>query len=240
MKYKQPILPCKFIFVALLLCAFTPLQAGEILVKVGNETIEFSEPKGFHEVTRISEQQKSIFESFTPPDQRLLGVFFTEDDIGRVLKNEAPMLQRYVILKVLRKREKTGINEIDFGRLKIYAKDNFDATGNSLSARLAEQFSKSSNDLSELNGVIQQINVDQIVPLGYFSETDHSLSSATFGRYTYSNSEAQGSYVLAFSSTFVYLQNKMLNLDIYSQYSNASDIEWLREFTIEMTQEYEK
>ena len=61
-----------------------------ILVEIGGVRIDVQAPIRFHEISTLSPETRKLAETMTPSKNRLLAVFVSEDDLGRIMKGEAP------------------------------------------------------------------------------------------------------------------------------------------------------
>lgn len=206
---------------------------------IGNRNIVLEAPPGFHEVTQLSDYDRKLMESFTPDSQLLLGAFYTEADIGRVLKNEDPYLETYILVKVLKSREQGSMSKNEFNQFKAFAKNNIGKITDIVAKNISSLFKSASKDITELTGMIQGIEANQIVQLGVFNETDNSLSSAMLTRYNYSNEISDGSYVAAITNTLLLMQNKMLSIDMYRILEQPKDLIEIRSTTSAWIQKLE-
>ena len=63
-------------------------------------------PAGFHEISQLSPANQKLAETMTPPKNRLLAVFVSEEsDLERITKEDIPELPRYMLLQVYRQLE---------------------------------------------------------------------------------------------------------------------------------------
>jgi len=198
---------------------------------VGKQRIELKAPNGFHEVTQISDYDRRLMLSLTPSNQLLLGAFYTEADIGRVLKQEEPQLETYILVKIVKTRVNDVVESNEFRKLKSFAKDNQSKLFDTAFKGVLDIFSGISSDLSDVTNVIQKIELNKAVNIGHFHETEISLSNAILARYAYASDVSDGTYVAAISSTFLLLEGKLLSIDIYALYENSDDLQQLRELT---------
>ncbi len=219
------------LIISVLTVQFVNADTANPTFSIGNRNIAIEAPPGFHEVTQLSDYDRKLMESFTPDSQSLLGAFYTEADIGRVLKNEDPYLETYILVKVLKSREQSSMSKKEFNKFKLFAKNNFGKITDIVAKNISSIFESASKDITELSGLIQEIKANQIVQLGVFNETDNSLSSAMFTRYNYTNDISDGSYVAAITSTFLLVQDKMLSIDMYQLFEQPKDLVELRSTT---------
>ena len=94
-----------------------------IQVDIGGVKIDAQAPNGFHEVSSLSPETRKLAETMTPPNNRLLAVFVSEEDLGRIMKGKAPEFGRYMFLQTLRKLENRNISNRQFQQLAILIKE---------------------------------------------------------------------------------------------------------------------
>ena len=88
-----------------------------VTIEVGGKAVFVPTPVGFHEISQLSPETRKLMETMTPPNNRLLAVFVSEDDVGRIMLMGSPEFLRYMLLQVNRELEHFDISGAQFSQL---------------------------------------------------------------------------------------------------------------------------
>ena len=71
------------------LLAANPVSADtkSIMIDVGGLKFDIKAPVAFHEISSLSPETLQLAETMTPPTNRLLAFFVSEEDLGRIMKS---------------------------------------------------------------------------------------------------------------------------------------------------------
>ncbi len=203
------------------------------LAYIGGVKIHVNPPAGFHEIGTLSAETRRIMESFTPPMNRLLGVFVSETDLVKLMKDEAPDMKRYMMVQTNRQLEERMVSSEDFQQLSAQVREQqftlmekHRGDIDKLVDQAAENFSR------ELDSTFE-IKVGEQVPLGIITDQPGSIGIGFLGKYQI---EAEGQLietVVASGITYALFNNKLLYMYVYSSYESPEDIEWVKTRTRE-------
>ena len=70
-------------------------------VTVGDEKISIPSPSGFSEINAISPETVRLFEDMCLPSNRLLAVFLSQGDVGKLIQGETPVFGSYMMVQSL-------------------------------------------------------------------------------------------------------------------------------------------
>ena len=198
-----------FFYWLMLLGSIANAETQNIQIEVGGVKIDVQAPIGFHEISSLSPETRNLAETMTPPSNRLLAIFVSEDDLGRIMKGEAPEFGRYMLLQVFRELENTNISNGQF-------------------RQLVAQIKEQQNTLSKEYELSQKMKIGEQVPLGVFFEQSNAIGFASMVKY---QAEAEGEkldYVVAGGTSFIRVKQKVLYAYVYGTYENQDDLNWVR------------
>lgn len=201
-------------------------------VSIGGDRFELNSPDGFHEISGLSPDLRSIMETVTPPINRLLGVFVSERDLGRILNNDDLEFDRYMLLQTNRQLENRKISENDFKQIASIIRDQQNTLLEDYREKIDSLASEASRDLSENLDLSIDLKIGQQYPLGVFHDTPGVISLAHIGKYRMQIQGQGQEYVMVFSTTLMVVNQRLLYLYVYSEFEDQSDIDWVRSTTI--------
>ena len=193
----------------MLLGSIANAETQNIQIEVGGVKIDVQAPIGFHEISSLSPETRNLAETMTPPSNRLLAIFVSEDDLGRIMKGEVPKFGRYMLLQVFRELENTNISNGQF-------------------RQLVAQIKAQQNTLPKEYELSQKMKIGEHVPLGVFFEQSNAIGFASLVKY---QAEAEGEkldYVVAGGTSFIRVKQKVLYAYVYGTYENQDDLNWVR------------
>src|SRR5687767_8310783 len=82
--------------------AAAPALSAQTEVTVGGSPIRIPSPPGFHEVSELSPATRRLAETMTVPGNRLLAVFVSEADLGRLMAGDPAKFERYMMVQAPR------------------------------------------------------------------------------------------------------------------------------------------
>lgn len=104
------------------LAALAPvhLRAAEpgVQAPIGLKLLDLPVPAGFVEALRDLPQLRLIGERMTPPSNRLLALFMSQEDHQRARTGQAPSMKRYFMAQTLRQAEAAVVSDVEFAQVK--------------------------------------------------------------------------------------------------------------------------
>lgn len=217
-----------FFYWLMLLGSIANAETQNIQIEVGGTMINVPSPAGFHEISDLSPETRKRAETMTPPQNRLIAVFVSEADLGRIMKGDAPEFGRYMFLQVFRDLENRNISRSQFQQLGTQIKQQ----QNTLSTKLkdkADSFIEGAADkLSKDSAISLSLKMGEIVPLGVFLEQSNAVSLAMLAKYQVSAEGEKLDYVVISGTSWVRVKQKVLYANVYSTYKSQDDLNWVR------------
>ena len=199
-----------------------------ILVEIGGVRIYVQAPIGFHEISTLSPETRKLAETMTPPKNRLLAVFVSEDDLGRIMKGEAPQFERYMFLQVFRELENSNISTAQFQQLVAQVKEQQNTLQSKLKKDVATLVEGAAEKMSKEYELSLKIKMGEQVPLGVFYEKHNAVGFSSLGKYQVETEGEKLDHVVASGTSFILTRSKILYAYVYGAYKGQSDLNWVR------------
>lgn len=215
---------CYFVLTANLVSAATK----SIKVDVGGLKIDIQAPVGFHEISSLSPKTRKLFETVTPPDNRLLAVFVSKEDLGRIMKGKAPNFYRFINLQVSRKLEDKNISNALFQQLANQIKEEHHSLLETFKYEVGGLIERGAEKLSAEYDLSIKIKNFKQVPLGIFLDKPGAVGLAYLVK---NNVEVEGEqldYVVAGAGSLLLIRGRVLYAYVFSRYQTQNDINWVR------------
>lgn len=197
--------------------------SGTAIVAVGQQSISIPSLPTLTDMranARVMEWGGALIE----PSARLLAIFVEKDSPGvRDLT-----IDRYITIKTPKKWEQASLTRKDFQDLKaVLRKSTANLTGlselaNSRVAGQEQQISKA------LNAQMERMSVGAPVLIEVQRDDEHGYGYTYAARYQASIEGKSRTWVSASCGSTLLLKGKLLIINIFSLYRNASDIQWVR------------
>lgn len=76
----------RIVFLVLVIQPHQPIAGIQNLaIEVSGKALYVPAPVGFHEISQLSPETLKLAETMTPADNRLLAIFVSENDLGRII-----------------------------------------------------------------------------------------------------------------------------------------------------------
>jgi len=213
------------IILALIHCAQIALA---IDVDIGGEVISVPAPAGFTEVKAVSQDTFSMFEDLCPDQSRLLAVFVTQEDAGKLLRGDSVNLSEYMTVQSLKELENMTLAKYQFSELRDTLRKEYDSFFQQQKSSIDEAVAKSGNALSQRLTTEVEFNVNGIAPLGVDTETASSITVSQLAKYDMSVSGEKVQHTVAGSATSLLVKGKVLYLNVFKTYEGQEDLDWTR------------
>ena len=194
-----------------------------IIVDIDGTKIHIKAPKGFYEISSISPPIRKLAEDFTPKDTRLLGFFVNEDDLGRILKGEDPLLNPHLTIKILRDAENTILSPQDFKRSMNYLYNNY----NNMIEKMSPKLQKMSEAYTEK--YMSKIKVGEAVPVDASITKGNVFTGIMMIRNEINIDGIITSDVKVASASHLLIKGKMIFIEVLCTYNNKEDITWVKQ-----------
>ncbi len=197
-------------------------------VDVGGVKINVQAPVGFHEISELSPDTRKLAETMTPRNNRLLAVFVSEEDLGRIMKGDAPMLERYMFLQVLRKLENSKISNAQFQQVVSRVKEQQNLMHSKMKEIVSTFLESASEKISTEYERSLEMKIGEPVPLGVFIEKPNAIGFASMVKYQLEEEGEKLDHVVVGGSSIILARGKMLYAYVYSTYKDREDLNWVR------------
>lgn len=111
------------------LAALSPLtsRAAEpgVQAPIGLKLLKLPLPAGFADAMRDLPQMRAIGERVTPPSNRLLALFMSQEDHQRAKGGQAPAMQRYFMVQTLRQAESASVSPAEFAEVRTMLRQQY-------------------------------------------------------------------------------------------------------------------
>ncbi|MCY4390060.1 MAG: hypothetical protein OXC18_23425 [Desulfurellaceae bacterium] len=197
-------------------------------VDIGGVKIDVKAPNGFYEISSLSSETRKIAETMTPPTNRLLAVFVSEEDLGRIVKGESPIFERYIFLQVFRRLEATTISNTDFQKLITHFKGQqnilFDENKDMVDSLLEGATKKMSKEYD----FSLKMKLGENISLGIFLEQPNAFGAVNLVKYRVNAEGKELDSIVAGGISYVLTRGKLLYAYVYSVYETQDDVDWVR------------
>jgi hypothetical protein len=203
------------ILAALLVGFSIHCSAAPFFVQVGEAKLVLDAPRGFTDTTFTgSPRLQELGESLTSASNRVLLFALSDADLRRFTLGDPLELRRYMIAATSRAGERDRLTE------------------NAFKALAAESL----RELGTLPALEQYQSYLESRPAGAVSalaelRNDRDAIALLQGTRTKGRSLFERSKYMLSSTSLVLLRGKALSLSVYTQYDDASDLEWIRATT---------
>ncbi|MCP4392990.1 MAG: hypothetical protein GY804_01785 [Alphaproteobacteria bacterium] len=216
------------------MCLFLMLASGtanttqnNIQVEIGGTKIDVQALDGFYEISSISPKALKLFDTLTPPTNRLLAVFVSEKDLNKIKNDENLNLKRYMILQVYKTSENKYISENEFTPFKTLIKNQHENLLKYSKDKIKSLLKDASKKLSNDYDIPLKINIGEQVPLSIFLEHPSAIGFTTLSKYQTAVKGNKIDTTVAYSTLFVKVKNKLIYAYVYSDYETQEDIDWV-------------
>ena len=201
-----------------------------VVVEVGVTQIQVPVPKGFRDLSRVSPETWEFLDSaFTPPSNRLLAYFVTEDDYSQLFNGNEPDLLRSVNLQVLKTGENDFITSSKFVLIASDVKKQQNTLLSSMQEEINAYLGTASNSIESEIDLPIALSISDNVPLGVFFDWDDAFGIAYLVKVQTTVADAEQEEVIVVACTFMRVRNKILYGYVNSEYRSSRDIIWAKQ-----------
>lgn len=194
-------------------------------VEITGQTIAIPAPVGFSEIGKIAPDTFNLFKASLPDNIPLIAAFVSEADVGRLIRDERPVLDRYMLAQSI--MEELTLSESMFAELRAAMRKQYGATpldSNSIN----ESLKKVGARLSEKAGAAFNVTLDRHVLLGIDAETATSISASMLVKTMISSGGESTERIFAGSQTVLLAKGRAIQLCVYRSYYGQKDLDWTR------------
>ena len=210
-------------------------DTGVVEVDVGGVRISVKAPNGYREIILVSPETRKILETFTPPSNRLLAGFVSEEDFDSIMKDEEPDFNRYILLQSNRNLENRDFSKAQFQILTNQLKEQQNTILQKEKSKVNKLLDDASKSLSDDFDTSVNIKMGEQITLGLFNDSSNSIGLITLARYAGEVGGDKFDYIMAGGVSFVLARGKLLYIYAFSRYENQNDIDWVKSKSRELT-----
>jgi hypothetical protein len=171
-------------------------------------------------------------ESITPPHNRLVAYFVSDDDIKRELSGSAAELNTYFSAQVMRRLEYSSISTSQFSDLTRQVRATYQAGTQKpiSSATLAiseELLNKQLKQAYPDAGAIDKLRVGEAKSLGLFQDEPNHVGFLFMSRYSGKVNGRSFDYMMASAISYVLVKGRTLTLYTGRMYKSPDDMAWV-------------
>ena len=186
-----------------LLAANPAIADANVEVDVGGVKIDVQAPNRFYEISSLSSETREIAEMGTPSTNRLLAVFVSEEDLGRIVKSESPILERYILLQVSRRLEAANISNTDFQKLVTHFKDQQNVLFNKHKDKIDSLLEDATKKMSKEYDLLLKMKLGENISLGVFLEQPNAFGFTNLMKYRVATEGEELDSIVAVGSSFI-------------------------------------
>ena len=206
-----------------------------VSISIGDQSINIPAPEGFYEVSHLSEEVRKIGETFIPPDNRLLAIFVSGKNFGRLMKDEwnwvrdySGLGDKYMIVQGYRKDENKNVQKLEFEAFKEHIKQQHNIVYEKIKDRVDVIIKKGVEQISQEYDVSLDLKVDTPVPLGVFMDKTDVIGFASLMKGQALLNGTSVSRLVVVGTSFLKMQGKILFVYVYSNFDTSEDLDWVR------------
>lgn len=205
------------------------VSAGQFALEYCGSEVAATAPQGYYEIISVHPESRNIFEVFTPPKNRLLAACVSEEDMGRILSDQEPLLNRYMMVQMYKETSCIPYALSDFRQYSDYLKNHHSDMIDEFKSSVDQEFDNVSELLSDGAESSVLIGVDKQVPLGVFIDKADAVGVAQLTRMTVEQEQNVGMVVTAGGFSMVLAAGEILYVYVYSRFQSQEDIDWVRD-----------
>lgn len=219
--------PCRIVLLLVMYAHQSMADTQNVTIDLGDRPVSIPAPAGFYEISQLSPKTRKLAEAVTLPDSRLLAVYVSEDDLGRIMRDESPKFGRYMVLQASRSLEHLNVSDALFSQLVAQVKQQQDTLAKKTKEEVGPLLDDSAGKLSKEYGFPLKLEVGELVSLGVFMEKSDAVGFAMLQNNRVS-ANGQFDYLTVGGAAIMRVKGKILRAHVNSDYKSPKDAEWAR------------
>jgi hypothetical protein len=219
---------------AVCLAVWAPARAAEpgVQAPIGLKLLDLPLPAGFADATRDLPQMRTIGERMTPPSNRLLAVYMSQEDHQRAKGGQAPAMQRYFMVQTLRQAESATVSPAEFAELKSVLRQQYKGLVEQAGKQVQGLLDSAAREIGRDGGVESlSLKAGEMKGLEVFEERSNSISLLAATRFVVQAEGRSQEVPMSMAITTAVLKGKLLYFYAYAVYRDVQDLDWLRSVT---------
>lgn len=213
-----------------LLFAGQGFSAGTTNITVGGTKLAIPVPDGFQEISQISPQMWELMETGTIENNRLLGVFITNEDVNKILSGDDPSMERVLMLQTYRATENLNVSLSDFQKItasvkndhkKLFSSDIKDPQADRAFDKLIEKVTKEYDmSINISNGVFKTEGIMYEIPA--------AIGLMGIEKYVSEVDGIQEEVISINAVNYILAHNKIFYAYVVKSFKNKDDLIWTK------------
>jgi hypothetical protein len=201
------------------------VNTSAIEITIGKDTIQIPSPQGFVNLQSISNEQFNEFEDLLQSDTtRLMVVFVSDKDAGKLLADEYASYDQYYFVETLKEVEDTTFSKDRFSEVRGRFRNEYIPRFSKCAEVLDKSIPKVGVSLSECSGEDIEFNIDGIAPMGVDEESVSHISMSFLTKFETSIDGEPSISVEACSMSVLLIKSEVLLLNVYRTYQDDRDL----------------
>lgn len=203
------------------------LSAGALEIEVGDRPINLPLPDGFVELTPAMSPYYETMRAYIGPDNLRYATLIPANDADALLRGEDVEFERYFNVESEKGISATSISSAQFSDFRSILRSQLDDIYSNVDEKVQELVSKGNRKLNDEFNADLAVELGGLVPLPVHLDTDDAMANSMFITVGGTvDGEDIGADVLAATTLFLHVKDKLIFLYIYGQ---ESELEWTRE-----------
>ena len=199
---------------------------------VGRTLLQLPVPPGFVDASRPLPQMRLIGERMTPPSNRLLGIFISEQDLALAQGGQAPEMARYFMAQTLRQAEESRITEAEFLDVRQLVRQQQKILQTRITSQTQDHLDKSARDADRsAGGDAVSLKVGDLKGMEVFDDQATSISVQVVTSYGVQAGGPTQEIPMAMGISTALLRGKLVYFYAYAVYRSPADLDWVRAVT---------
>lgn len=217
------------LWVSLALALSVPFGAGAVTRQIGGVDVSLPAPDGFAAPDEATGRVRTLGESMTPPTNRLLEIFVSNDDLTAFGTGKRPSMQRYFLVQTLRQTEAQNLKIADFATVRNLLRGQAQEFAKRVTPDIQKFFDNASPGIGNQLGVSGlSIKVGEIAIQDVFDERQNSISLLALTKYAVQAGNKKLDVPVVMAMTTMLLHGKIVYFYAYSGLKSVADADWVR------------
>ncbi|SHJ82424.1 hypothetical protein SAMN02745216_02351 [Desulfatibacillum alkenivorans DSM 16219] len=204
-------------------------------VKIGKTTINIPAPQGLYEVVQDYPQVKRQFSVMVSKRNRLLAGFASGDDLRDAQAGMTCYLDRYMSVQTPKRGQGKLLSSSEFSKIRKASKELFSQLAADESGIMEKSMKELEDNISREYGASTFVKPGQPLYLGTIIDEPNAYGIMML---TKIQAEVEGEtmeYEVVDGIVMAHVKGKMVSGYIYATYESSTDVDWVKEKSLEWT-----
>ena len=196
-------------------------------VFLGKTEVELPQILGFKEILGQNDEFDKLAKQFVPPENKLLAVYLSYDDVAAMKENAAAGFKKYILVQTTN-NDVTISSPADFAVIKD---EIVSETGGSLKSNVEaqQQLDSASKFIHDNYHQTSKLQIGETKSLGAFMDSDNIIGVSILANMGVQSQDGAQDLPIAASLSALELKDKVLFVSVYSNYGGADDADFVRQ-----------